>query len=95
MLEAPGRETARCRFGPASIEAAACSTNARGLPVEKRSSLRSRSDPAAWGALGRAAEKFSATSRLHFSDWMVPPQASGLVHDEIHDLGPLRFSEKT
>jgi hypothetical protein len=30
---------------------------------------------------------------MHFTDWMVPPQRSGLRATMIHDLGPLRFPE--
>jgi alpha-1,3-rhamnosyl/mannosyltransferase len=30
---------------------------------------------------------------LHFSDWMYPPQRSGLRSTTIHDLVPLRFPE--
>jgi glycosyltransferase involved in cell wall biosynthesis len=32
---------------------------------------------------------------LHFSDWMYPPQRSGLRATTIHDLVPLRFPEWT
>lgn len=50
----------------------------------------------AWGALGRpSAERFLGDfDVLHFSDWMVPPQRSGLRATMIHDLGPLRYPEQ-
>jgi hypothetical protein len=50
----------------------------------------------AWGAIGRPpAERFlGAFDVLHFSDWMTPPQRSGVRATMIHDLGPLRFPER-
>jgi glycosyltransferase involved in cell wall biosynthesis len=50
----------------------------------------------AWGALGRpTAERFlGEVDVLHFSDWMVPPQRSGVRATMIHDLGPLRYPER-
>ena len=49
----------------------------------------------AWSRLGRpAAERFlGAFDVLHFSDWMFPPQRSGVRATTIHDLVPLRFPE--
>jgi glycosyltransferase involved in cell wall biosynthesis len=49
-----------------------------------------------WGAVGRPpAERFvGGFDVLHFSDWMRPPQRSGMRATMIHDLGPLRFPEK-
>jgi glycosyltransferase involved in cell wall biosynthesis len=48
-----------------------------------------------WGTLGRpTAERFIGSfDVMHFSDWMLPPQRSGLRATMIHDLGPLRFPE--
>ena len=47
----------------------------------------------AWSRLGRpAAERFLGDfDVLHFSDWMFPPQRSGVRATTIHDLVPLRF----
>ena len=47
----------------------------------------------AWSRLGRpAAERFVGPfDVLHFSDWMYPPQRSGLRSTMIHDLVPLHF----
>ena len=49
----------------------------------------------AWSKLGRPpAERFlGAFDVLHFSDWMYPPQRSGVRATTIHDLVPLRFPE--
>ena len=64
-----------------------------GIPVE----LRLRTLPfahvwrTAWSRLGRPpAERFLGSfDVLHFSDWMYPPQASGLRSTMVHDLVPL------
>jgi glycosyltransferase involved in cell wall biosynthesis len=47
----------------------------------------------AWSRLGRpAAERLLGRfDVLHFSDWMYPPQRSGVRATTIHDLVPLRF----
>jgi glycosyltransferase involved in cell wall biosynthesis len=47
----------------------------------------------AWSRLGRpAAERvLGRVDVLHFSDWMYPPQRSGVRATTIHDLVPLRF----
>ncbi len=49
----------------------------------------------AWSRLGRpGVERFlGPIDVLHFSDWMYPPQRSGLRVTTIHDLVPLRFPE--
>lgn len=49
----------------------------------------------AWSRLGwppaeRVAGRFDV---LHFSDWMYPPQRSGVRSTMVHDLVPLRFPE--
>ena len=70
-----------------------------GIPVE----LRLRFLPfahhwrMAWSRLGRPAlERFLGRfDVLHFSDWMFPPQASGVRSTMVHDLVPLRFPEWT
>jgi glycosyltransferase involved in cell wall biosynthesis len=47
----------------------------------------------AWSRLGRPpAERFLGSfDVLHFSDWMFPPQRSGIRATTIHDLVPVRF----
>jgi glycosyltransferase involved in cell wall biosynthesis len=49
----------------------------------------------AWSRLGRPALErvVGAFDVFHFSDWMYPPQASGVRATTIHDLVPLRFPE--
>jgi glycosyltransferase involved in cell wall biosynthesis len=51
----------------------------------------------AWSRLGRPATErwLGAFDVLHFSDWMYPPQRSGVRATTIHDLVPLRFPEWT
>lgn len=48
-----------------------------------------------WSRLGwPPAERFAGSfDVLHFSDWMYPPQRSGLRSTMIHDLVPLHFPE--
>ena len=48
-----------------------------------------------WSRAGRpAAERLLGSfDVLHFSDWMYPPQRSGVRATTIHDLVPLRFPE--
>jgi glycosyltransferase involved in cell wall biosynthesis len=68
-----------------------------GIPVD----LRLRFLPFAhfwrqgWSRLGRpGVERFlGPVDVLHFSDWMYPPQRSGIRATTIHDLVPLRFPE--
>jgi glycosyltransferase involved in cell wall biosynthesis len=49
----------------------------------------------AWSRLGRpAAERIlGAFDVLHFSDWMYPPQRSGLRSTMIHDVVPIHFPQ--
>jgi len=49
----------------------------------------------AWSRLGLpVVERFlGPIDVLHFSDWMYPPQASGIRATTIHDLVPLRFPD--
>ena len=51
----------------------------------------------AWSGLGRpAAERLlGGFDALHFSDWMYPPQRSGIRATTIHDLVPLHHPEWT
>jgi glycosyltransferase involved in cell wall biosynthesis len=68
-----------------------------GIPVE----LKLKTLPfahawrTAWSRLGRPpAERFLGPfGVLHFTDWMYPPQRSGLRATTIHDLVPLHFPE--
>ena len=83
MLEAPGPEREIVAFGPASIRGRGLlDETLEGLPVEKRflTIPFAHATRRAWGALGRPpAEKFLGDfDVMHFTDWMAPPQRSGL-----------------
>ena len=68
-----------------------------GVPVELRlrTFVGAHGWRTAWSRLGRpAAERWlGAFDVLHFSDWMYPPQRSGLRATTIHDLVPVHFPE--
>lgn len=70
-----------------------------GLPVTRR--IRAlpfaHAWRTAWSRIGYPpAERFVGRfDVLHFSDWMYPPQRSGIRSTMIHDLVPLRFPEWT
>ena len=51
----------------------------------------------AWSRLGRPSLErvVGPFDVFHYSDWMYPPQASGVRATTIHDLVPLRFPEWT
>jgi glycosyltransferase involved in cell wall biosynthesis len=68
-----------------------------GLPVELRLLLLPRAQwwRTGWSRLGRGPVEW-LVGRLdvfHFSDWMYPPQRSGVRATTIHDLVPLRFPD--
>jgi glycosyltransferase involved in cell wall biosynthesis len=86
-------------FGPVSIRGKRIlDANLDGLPVERRivTVPFGHATRRAWGRFGRpSAERFlGGFDVLHFSDWMVPPQKSGVRATMIHDLGPLRYPEQ-
>jgi glycosyltransferase involved in cell wall biosynthesis len=86
-------------FGPVSIRGRSLLDRALdGLPVERSlfTVPFAHATRRAWGALGRPpAERFVGSfDVLHFSDWMRPPQRSGVRATMIHDLGPLRYPER-
>jgi len=68
-----------------------------GIPVEPR--LRflpfAHHWRQAWSRIGRPpVEQFlGPVDVLHFSDWMYPPQRSGIRSTMVHDLVPVRFPE--
>jgi glycosyltransferase involved in cell wall biosynthesis len=68
-----------------------------GLPVEVRTAVLpwSHAFRMGWSHLGRPpVERFlGPVDVLHFSDWMVPPQRSGLRSTMVHDLVPLLYPE--
>jgi glycosyltransferase involved in cell wall biosynthesis len=86
-------------FGPVSIHGRKLlDESLEGLAVERRTVTVpfAHATRRAWGALGRpSAERFIGSfDVLHFTDWMRPPQHSGLRATMIHDLGPLRYPER-
>jgi glycosyltransferase involved in cell wall biosynthesis len=99
MLAAAGAEHEIVAFGPVSIRGRKLlDETLASLPVEKRllAVPFAHATRRAWGALGRPhAERFLGSfEALHFSDWMIPPQRSGVRATMIHDLGPLLYPER-
>jgi glycosyltransferase involved in cell wall biosynthesis len=99
MLEAADGEHELVAFGPVSSRGRKLlEQTLSGLAVERRlvTVLFAHATRRAWSALGRpTAERFlGKVDVLHFSDWMAPPQRSGVRATMIHDLGPLRFPER-
>jgi glycosyltransferase involved in cell wall biosynthesis len=97
MLEAGGHELVA--FGPVSITGRKLlDESLESLSVDRRTVTVpfAHATRRAWGALGRPpAERFLGSfDVLHFTDWMRPPQRSGLRATMIHDLGPLRYPER-
>ena len=98
MLAAGGEEHQFVAFGPVSVRGRKLvDESLAGLDVEQRIVMAVPAHPArrAWGMLGRplAERVLGGFDVLHFSDWMIPPQRSGIRATMIHDLGPLRFPE--
>ena len=98
MVAEGGTEHDIVAFGPVSVRGRKLvDESLEGLGVDRRLVMVIPAHPARrmWGALGRPiAERFLGRfDVMHFSDWMLPPQRSGLRATMIHDLGPLRFPE--
>jgi len=99
MLAASAGEHEFVAFGPVSVRGRRLLDEAlEGLEIDRRllTMLFAHATRRAWGAIGRpAAERLLGRfDVLHFSDWMVPPQHSGVRATMIHDLGPLRYPEQ-
>ena len=100
LVETAGREHEVVAFAPTSIKGPERIRAAlAGVDVELRTwrlpfshALRS-----AWSSAGRpSAERLLGDfDVLHFSDWMFPPQRSGVRATTIHDLVPLHHPEWT
>jgi glycosyltransferase involved in cell wall biosynthesis len=73
---------------PAALEGIPVELNLRALPF-------AHAWRTVWSRTGRPSlERFVGRfDVLHFSDWMYPPQASGVRATTIHDLVPLRFPD--
>jgi glycosyltransferase involved in cell wall biosynthesis len=96
---AAGDEHELVAFGPVSIRGRKLlDETLAGLELDKRlfTVPFAHATRRAWGAIGRPpAERFLGDfDVLHFTDWMVPPQRSGVRATMIHDLGPLQFPER-
>ena len=99
MIEAAGDEHEFVAFGPVSIRGRPLVDAALdGMGAERRlvTVPFAHATRRAWSRLGRPpAERFAGWfDVLHFTDWMYPPQRSGVRATMIHDLGPLRYPEK-
>ncbi len=98
LVEAAGDEHEIVPFAPTSPQGLKSIPAALdGIPVEPRLRLlpfahawRQAWSRAAWPPAERFLGKFDV---LHYSDWMFPPQRSGLRATTIHDLVPVRFPE--
>jgi glycosyltransferase involved in cell wall biosynthesis len=100
LVEAAGGEHEIVAFAPTSIRGpqriraalAAIDVEVRTWPFPFSHAVRT-----AWSRLGRpAAERLlGGFDALHFSDWMYPPQRSGVRATTIHDLVPLHYPEWT
>jgi glycosyltransferase involved in cell wall biosynthesis len=99
MIAAAAGEHELVAFGPVSIRGRSLlDKTLDGLPLERRllTVPFAHATRRAWGALGRppAERLLGGFDVLHFSDWMRPPQRSGVRATMIHDLGPLRYPER-
>jgi glycosyltransferase involved in cell wall biosynthesis len=98
LVEAAGGEHEIVPFAPTSPRGLkAIPAALDGIPVEPR--LRflpfAHSWRQAWSRAGRpGVERFlGPVDVLHYSDWMFPPQRSGVRATTVHDLVPVRFPE--
>ena len=99
MLEAAPGEHHVVAFGPVSVRGRRLlERTLDALPVERRlvTVIPAHATRTAWSRIGRPTiERFlGRVDVVHFTDWMVPPQRSGVRATMIHDLGPLRFPER-
>jgi glycosyltransferase involved in cell wall biosynthesis len=96
LAEAAGGEHEVVAFGPSGPRGRARIREALdALGVEVRTPLAPHALRQAWSRSGHVpVERFvGRLDVFHFSDWMYPPQRSGLRATTIHDLVPLRFPE--
>ena len=98
LVEAAGSEHEVVAFAPTSSQGKRRIPEAlAGIPVEPRLRFlpfahhwRQGWSRAAWPPVERFLGPIDV---LHFSDWMYPPQRSGIRSTMVHDLVPLRFPE--
>jgi glycosyltransferase involved in cell wall biosynthesis len=96
---AAGPEHELVAFGPVSVRGRPTLNGALdGLSIERRTITVpfGHAVRRAWTRLRRPpAERFIGEfDVLHFTDWLQPPQRSGVRATMIHDLGPLHFPER-
>ena len=99
MARANSGEHELVAFAPAAIRGRARLERALdGIPAERRivSLPFAHAVRRTWGRLGWPSTErlLGPFDVLHFTDWLVPPQRSGVRATMIHDLGPLRFPER-
>jgi glycosyltransferase involved in cell wall biosynthesis len=99
MAEASAGEDELVAFGPVSIRGRPLLDEALdGLRAERKvvTVPFAHATRRAWSrlALPPAERLIGRFDVLHFTDWMYPPQRSGVRTTMIHDLGPLRYPEK-
>jgi glycosyltransferase involved in cell wall biosynthesis len=97
MVEVGGHELVA--FGPVSIRGRKLLDDTlTGIDVERKivTVPFAHATRRAWGRLGHpnAEAVVGAFDALHFTDWMRPPQRTGVRATMIHDLGPLHFPER-
>jgi glycosyltransferase involved in cell wall biosynthesis len=96
LAEAGGRDVVA--FAPASRRGKReIETSLDGIDVERRLPVlpAAHAVRTAWSRIGRPAVErvVGEFDVLHFSDWMYPPQRSGIRSTMIHDLVPVHFPE--
>jgi glycosyltransferase involved in cell wall biosynthesis len=96
LIEGGGHEIVA--FAPASRHGREeIETSLAGIAVERRLPVLPAAHAlrTAWSRLGRPATErvVGDFDVLHFSDWMYPPQRSGIRSTMIHDLVPLHHPE--
>jgi Glycosyl transferases group 1/Glycosyltransferase Family 4 len=99
MAEASAGEHELVAFGPVSIRGRPLLEEALDGTATTRRIVTvpfAHATRRAWSRLGRPpAERFvGGFDVLHYTDWMFPPQRTGVRATMIHDLGPLRYPEK-
>jgi glycosyltransferase involved in cell wall biosynthesis len=96
LAQACGGEHELVAFGPSGPRGRGRIREAlAGLDLEVRTPLAPHALRQAWSRGGRLPVE-RLVGRLdvfHFSDWMYPPQRSGLRATTVHDLVPLRFPD--
>jgi glycosyltransferase involved in cell wall biosynthesis len=99
MAEASAGQDDLVAFGPVSIRGRPLLEDAlNGVPAERHlvTVPFAHATRRAWSRLARpSAERFIGRfDVLHFTDWMYPPQRSGVRATMIHDLGPLKYPDR-